>query len=152
MGAERQTASAESEIVIALDRVGDELRVLRDVLDEIRSDLQWAVRNGRVVLQSEGSQSDTPTIAPQITTVLTLFNEGDAVEFIHGGDPAFGEVVEVDDGRNVAQVMLIPSCETVLVQQDELRKVEPDELARLPQDKVVVGEPVGEIPEPGNLF
>lgn len=32
-------------IAEALDRLSDELTVLRDVLDEIRSELQWANRN-----------------------------------------------------------------------------------------------------------
>jgi len=33
------------DIRSALERIGDELRVLREVMDEIREELVWAVRN-----------------------------------------------------------------------------------------------------------
>jgi len=152
VGANTPSSSAESEIAIALDRIGDEVRVLREVLDEIRSDLQWEVQNGRIVGEVESLEAASLDRESQPTSDLVLFDEGDAVELPVDGEPAFGEVLEVDDGRNVARVMVIPSGETVSVRQDELRKVEPDDLARLPQDKVAVGEPVDEMPEPGNLF
>lgn len=152
MAPTKPSASAELEIATALDRVRDEVAVLRNILDEIRSDLQWAVRNGRVVVQVEASEIAPPNSEARPSIELTLFNEGDAVELEIGGEPALGEIIEVDDGRNVAHVSLIPSGQTVSVRQDELQKVEPDSLARLPQDKVPVGQPIGELPEPGNLF
>lgn len=37
--------SEPDAVAEALDRLSDELTVLRDVLDEIRSELQWANRN-----------------------------------------------------------------------------------------------------------
>ncbi len=34
----------------SIERLNEEVRVLRDVLDELRSDLQWAIQNGRVII------------------------------------------------------------------------------------------------------
>ena len=103
-------------------------------------------------MQVHGNERVAPSGETQFTPNLTLFNGGEAVEFEIDGEPGLGEVVEVDDGRNVARVMLIPSGKVVLMQQDHLQKVATDALARLPQNKVPAGEPVVELPEPGALF
>lgn len=63
MAKKRPAAERCSEYPLAdqLDRVGDELQLLRQVLDELRSDLQWAVQNGRIVVQCEVVNSDRST-------------------------------------------------------------------------------------------
>ena len=38
------------ELSCQLNRLNDELRVIRDVLDDIRSDLSWGIQNGRIIL------------------------------------------------------------------------------------------------------
>ncbi len=145
--AKTKPASAESGLSAALNRIADELRVVRDVLDEMRADMQWAVQNGRVVVQVEPPQSES---AP---SPLTLFEEGDAVEFEHGSEVAFGEVVETNDGLNEAVVLLIPSNERVTVRQDDLQRVEPDPLSRRDtSSSATAPEPVRELPKPGQLF
>ena len=138
-------ASAESDIASALDRVADELQLVREVLDEIRTDFQWAVQNGRIVVRAERAE-----IHEKVQS-LELFDEGDAVELEIDGKLACGEVVAVDDGCNSAVVQLIPSNTTVTVQQDALSKVDSDALARHSPD---ARQPavVPELPQPGNLF
>lgn len=152
---ERASSSAESEIALALNRVGDELQLIREVLDEIRTDFQWAVQNGRIVVRRERA-----SIHEQLHS-LDLFNEGDGVELELNGETVFGEVETVDDGRNEAMVHLIPSNEAVTVRQDALTKIQPDALARQTpssffetvQPKTVHRTAVlPELPEPGNLF
>ncbi|WP_231740961.1 hypothetical protein [Thalassoglobus neptunius] len=142
------STEAESEVVPALERIADELQIVRNVLDEIRTDFQWAVRNGRVVIHSQSTEPVTPQ-HPEVT----LFNEGDAVEFDLGGEFAFAEIVELNDGLNRAIVQLTPSGETITVQQDDLQKVETDRLARAqrngPEQSI---ETTCELPEPGELF
>ncbi len=47
----KQPAEVDSEgIQDAVERLTAEVRVLRDVLDDIRTDLQWAIQNDRVII------------------------------------------------------------------------------------------------------
>jgi hypothetical protein len=73
--------------------------------------------------------ADVETGDPEFVSTVTLYEVGDAVEFEWEGEEMFGEIVTLDDARNQAVVMLIPSQDEVTVCQDELKKVEPDELA-----------------------
>lgn len=152
------SATAESSHPLAshLDRIADELQLVRQVLDELRTDFQWAVQNGR--LRVEHSDHEAVSGSP-----LTLFDEGDAVEFWHEGKDCFGEIIAIDDARNRATVLLIPSNETVSVLQDELTRVEPDERRGQPDTVVSTSETLTnvettaiptdrEMPAPGNLF
>ena len=60
---------------------------------------------------------------------IELFEIGDAVTFDLDGDPCYGEIVELNDGENVAIVHLIPSDALVEVSQDELTRVQNDPLS-----------------------
>jgi hypothetical protein len=66
---------------------------------------------------------------PEFVSTVVLYEIGDAVEFEWEGEELFGEIVALDDARNQAVVMLIPSQDELTVSQDELKKVEPDDLA-----------------------
>lgn len=144
MAKESASASAESDIASALDRVADELQLVREVLDEIRTDFQWAVQDGRIVDRTERAE-----IHERVQS-LTLFNEGDGVELDIDGELTFGEVVSVDDGNNSAVVQLVPSNGTVTVRQDDLSKVDADPIAGH-QSVNVARQPIP-LPEPGSLF
>lgn len=53
----RPQTSAPSEceqLVDAIERLADELRVVRDVLDEKREDLNWIVRSDRITARQSG--------------------------------------------------------------------------------------------------
>ena len=140
--------SAESEVVSALESITDELRVVRYVHDEIRTDFQWAVRNGRVVVQVQSPEPVVPELPEG-----ALFNEGDAVEFDLGGEIAFGEIVEINDGLNRAKVQLIPSGRIMTVKQDDLQGVESDRWSiTQSSEPATVFKSNGELPEPGELF
>ena len=43
------SASADSKLVASVERVGDELQLIRETLDELRTDFAWAMQNGRIV-------------------------------------------------------------------------------------------------------
>ena len=152
MAKTKPPSSVESDLVSALDRVGDELQLVRQVLDEIRTDFQWAIQNGRIMVRGEQTNANN-------TPPIVVFDEGDGVELEIDGETVFGEVVAVNDGINQATVQLIPSHRKVTVRQDDLRRVEPDVLARQAPpmsidvaDLHYIPQPVGELPEPGNLF
>ena len=61
---------------------------------------------------------------------LMLLEAGDAVEFDLDGETWFGEIARLEDAENLAVVMLIPTFEEVEVSQDNLRRIEPDELTQ----------------------
>ena len=145
------------ELVDQFQRLNDEVRVLRDCLDELRSDFAWAVQNGRIVIlpdadppaagpqsgfaessvderQDSGTPATEPS-TPDLTTAdgrllpVTLFEVGNAVEFDRNREELFGEIAKLDDATNEATVQIIPSFEEVVVSQDQLRRIEPDELS-----------------------
>ncbi len=76
---------------------------------------------------------------------LTLFEPGEAIEFRRDGKDLFGEIVALDDGRNVATVMLIPSGEALTVSQDELAKAHPDPLTPVPEPPAIVAHAVYDV-------
>lgn len=65
-----------------------------------------------------------PPLDDTCCTPLTLYDAGDEVEFEFEGCLYAGEVIEVDDAHNEATVRLTETDEEVLVDQDELRKVD----------------------------
>ena len=91
---EKASASADSEL--ALDRVGGELQLIREVLDEIRTHFQWAVQNGRI-----GVRAERDDLLERLHAVA-MFDEGDDVELELNDEMVTGEVVTVDDARNEA--------------------------------------------------
>ncbi len=51
MSPRNQPGEGDSEAIRdSIERLADELRVLRDVLGELRTDLQWAIQNDRVII------------------------------------------------------------------------------------------------------
>ncbi len=51
MSASKRPAEGDSDALYdSIERLTDEVRVLRDVLDELRTDLQWAIQNDRVII------------------------------------------------------------------------------------------------------
>ena len=141
--------TTEHPLLQPLERIADELNLIRTVLDEIRSDYQWAVQNRRPQF------ADTKDVPTADKVPLTLFDEGDAVEVDHNRLRGFGEVLAVDDATNLATVLMIPSNEHVTVPQDSLRKAEGDRLNphSLSTATVAAAETDRrDLPEPGNLF
>ena len=53
----RSHANTEDSLAAALDRLREELAVVREVLDEIRDELQWANRN-----QGDSDRCSTPPL------------------------------------------------------------------------------------------
>lgn len=150
--AKNRPASApatEHPLLQPLERIADELNLIRSVLDEIRSDYQWAVQNRRPQLVDT---NDLPSVD---NVRLALFDEGDAVEVEHNRLRGLGEILAVDDATNLATVLMIPSNEHVTVPQDSLRKAEGDRLNRSALNEVggtTAETNRGDLPEPGNLF
>lgn len=70
-------------------------------------------------------------------SLLPTFEEGDAVIVIHEGHELFGEVTSINDAENLAEVLLIPSNQTMTVMQDKLSRIQPDSLRRLTPSVVV---------------
>ena len=101
-----------------LDRVVDELRMVRDVLDEFHAEFQWAVQVGRIRFVHGEDVSSGNKVR------LTLLYEGGAVDVEYNRLRGFGEVPGVDDAANLPTVLLIPSNKKVTVPQDSSRKVE----------------------------
>lgn len=118
-------STPEHPLTTPLEKLTEELKLIRTVLDEIRTDLQWAVQNRDA--KREAGPSVDPTNAGRL---LNTFEEGDAVEVNDGVEPSFGEISSIDDARNEATVILIPSNEVVTVSQDSISRVAPDQLRR----------------------
>lgn len=120
-----------------VERLANEVQLTRQVLDEIRTDLQWAIQNCMQRNSSDDNSNDGPDsadVAPQERPSLNLlptFDEGDAVVLKHNGEEIFGEVAAINDAENLAEVLLIPSNTTITVTQDELSRIDPDTLRRL---------------------
>lgn len=49
------SASAGCELVASVERVGDELQLIRETLDELRTDFEWAMQNGRILFPDADS-------------------------------------------------------------------------------------------------
>ena len=138
----------DTEMVELIGCLISEVRVLRDSVDELKTALEWALRNARVEI------TPVESLAPRRRAISELLEEGDAVEFEQDGKEAFGEVVDVNNAFNVATVQLIPSLETVTVKQDDLTRMKNDPLAHhrnkvAAQPKQTSDTPT---PKPGLLF
>ncbi|MCA9047090.1 MAG: hypothetical protein KDA89_00080 [Planctomycetaceae bacterium] len=120
-----------------VERLANELQLTRQVLDEIRTDLQWAIQNCLQRNCSNDNSNGQPDSAkatpvePSTLNLLPTFDEGDAVVLKHNGEEFFGEVTAINDAENLAEVLLIPSNATITVTQDELSRIDPDTLRRL---------------------
>jgi hypothetical protein len=175
-----ETSAEEHPLAGHVERLTEELQAIGDILEGIRTDLAWALQNGRVIVSlaelerlehvadatlgsdafdltirlhmalamfgadladaiavpSERAQPPpevrTPAGEPgdsEFVSTVVLYEVGDAVEFAWEGEELFGEIVALDDARNRATIMLIPSEDELTVCQDDLTKVVPDELA-----------------------
>ena len=122
----------EHPLAEILERLANELQLTRQALDELRTDVQWAVQNCLTRSADEPGLSvrDSATNREPLH-LLATFEEGDAVIVNHNGHELFGEVISIDDAENLAEVLLIPSNETMTVIQDNLSRVQPDSLRRL---------------------
>lgn len=79
-----------------------------------------------VIVDAPLSPDVADSVEPEFVPTVVLYEIGDAVEFEHDGEELFGEIVAVDDARNEATIMLIPSGEELVVCQDNLTKSTPD--------------------------
>ncbi|MEZ6128996.1 MAG: hypothetical protein R3C59_09955 [Planctomycetaceae bacterium] len=115
-----------------IERLANELQLTRQVLDEIRTEIQWAVQNCcRRIDPADSTRWPAPRKAVESSlSLLPTFDEGDAVVLRRNGEEIFGEVVTINDAENLAEVLLIPSNATITVIQDELSRIDPDTLRR----------------------
>ena len=122
----------EHPLAEILERLANELQLTRHALDEVRTDVQWAIQNCLTRSKDE-PVSPAKNSVKQSThlNLLPTFDEGDAVIVDHNGQELFGEVTSMNDAENLADVLLIPSNETMTVTQDKLRRIQPDSLRRL---------------------
>ena len=158
------------------------VRVLIDIAEGIREELQWLTRNGlpageagmsflpvvrrmardpaaanwndRLVMdRSAGAADGDADREPDTPCSEVVFESGDTVEFEWEGEWVVAEVVSVNVADSTAEVMLIPSQEGMIVSLDELEKVD---LTTLDEDEpVVTPTPPQNPPEQrrqGNLF
>ena len=63
------TAAADDAVAEALGQLRDELAVVRQVLDEIRSELQWANRNRGDSLGADADVNGAVAVAHRLTGV-----------------------------------------------------------------------------------
>ena len=63
------TAAADDAVAEALGQLRDELAVVRQVLDEIRSELQWANRNRDDSQDAEADVNGAADVAHRLTGV-----------------------------------------------------------------------------------
>jgi hypothetical protein len=125
-----------------IERLCNELQLTRQVLDELRTDVQWAIQNGLVPRKAE-----TP-----LHNLLPVYDEGDAVEVNHNRLQEFGEIISVDDAETSAVVLLIPSNETITLPQDSLSRVAPDSLRRACTAPALCVVPDSESADTSNLL
>ena len=136
MPKKRPSASADRNqpIVEQLERIGNELNLIRTALDELRSDFQWAVQNGRV------------TIAFPEQTVPVRFHGGDHVQIDDNKGIRTGEIVEMDHAIDRAWVATGPN---------EVESVAVESMTKQQQDVFTEDSPQPtelQLPDPGSLF
>ena len=135
MAKTRPSASADRTQPIAtqLERIGDELNLIRTVLDELRSDFQWAVQNGCLKI----------VVPEQIVPVPS--HEGDQVEVQGSKGTRTGEIVEMDHAIDRAWVASGPD--------NQIDSVAVESTTKRQQDVFTEDEPCSaELPDPGSLF
>lgn len=137
MAKKRPSASADRNqpIVEQLERIGNELNLIRTILDELRSDFQWAVQNGRL------------TIAFPEQTVPVRFHEGDRVQIDDNKGIRTGEIVEMDHAIDRAWVATGAGNEVESVAVESMTKHQP---VVFTEDKPQPTEL--QLPDPGSLF
>lgn len=138
----------------AVVRLNEEDKVLRQCVDELHDTFKWAVRNGRFYVSTDFEHVAKAEVAKRPTP--ELFEVGDGVEWEVRGKLQFGEIVETNDGKNVAVVQPIPGTEVFEIKQDELRRTTPDPLSYRdteirPHEKSPPTE-ASPTPAPGRLF
>jgi len=109
----------------------DEVKVLRESVDGLKAAFEKAIRKSRITVQfDEAANAQADRVAePGIRPAIELFEIGDGVSFDRDGIDYFGEIIELNDGENLAMVQLIPSGDTVDVIQDYLTHLENDPLS-----------------------
>ena len=154
-------AHTHADAVDALREIGEQLKGIGQVLEEIRTDFQWAAQNCRIDPEEAKRSKPVASDDVQPPRLLATFDEGDAVILNHDGVELFGEVVSINDAENLAKVLLIPSNETITVIQDQLSRIQPDGLRRLCTDETSrtpsdrspnAGVPDARHAAPGQLF
>jgi hypothetical protein len=111
----------------SVERLQDEIKVLRQCIDELHETFRWAVHNGRVHFAADHDEDHSKATTKQKS--LEQLEVNDAVQFEERGQPQFGEIVDLDDGRNRAMVQLIPRNQVIEVQQDRIERIKPDPLS-----------------------
>jgi hypothetical protein len=157
------------------------VRVLIDVAEGIREELQWVTRNGlpagesspyvpvvrrmakdptapdwnqRLVLdRGNPAKEGAADTDQEMDQPNTVFELGDTVEFVWEGDWIVAEIVSVNVADGTAEVMLIDTQEGIIVSLDELEKIDMTERA---EDEPIATPtpPRGNAPEQrqGSLF
>ena len=87
--AKSERSTGRTELADSIDHLTEHVKVLWQAVDELRSDIQWAVQNGRVVVDAGAdfaADGDTPSLPVDLTTVV---HDLDAVtgrlRQVHGG-------------------------------------------------------------------
>lgn len=137
-----------------IERLANEVKVLRESVDELKTSLEWAIRNARLTVHFD--EAATPSFLPP--PPLWLFEIGDAVTLEYQGEQIVGEVVELNDGENSATVRLVASGTLVSIEQDQLTGVPNELLGHRPvsdetsSPSVPAGDSPAPAPTPGRLF
>lgn len=108
----------------------NEVNVLRESVDDLKTSLDWAVRNARLTIQFTEANHEAGVdyeIAP--LPPVELFEIGDGVTFEFGDEEFDGEVIELDDGGGVAKILLSDTLEQRWVSQQRLVRIQNDPLA-----------------------
>lgn len=135
------TANESQQPLEALERIGDELNLIRTVLDELRADFQWAVQNGRVTI-----------VMPEPAAPIR-FHEGDGVQIHDRNGIRHGEIVEMDHAIDRAWVAVGPGNEVDSFPIESLTKKQEDSFTGHQQTQQVdSSSPNATTPIPGSLF
>lgn len=121
---------ADEQLTDQVSRLTNEVEVLRESVDELKTALEWALRNARITVQFDEAANAPPdrVAEPETDPTIELFEIGDGVNFQSDGVDHFGEIIALNDGENIAKVQLIRSGETVDINQDHLTRLENDPL------------------------
>lgn len=122
---------ADEQLTDQVSRLANEVEALRESVDELKTALEWALRNARITVQFDEAANAPPDRVAELEAdpTIELFEIGDGVTFQSDGVDHFGEIIALDDGENIAKVQLISSGETVDVNQDHLTRLENDPLS-----------------------
>jgi len=107
--------AAKHPLQASLERIADELNLVRTVLDELRSAFQWAVQNRILPKQDVAARLPQHSMPP-------VFDPNEVVEYCHGGYQHVAQIVSLDNPTNRATIRLNESGETREVSQYDLLK------------------------------